>query len=76
MEADDRFMTNIRNDDPSHIEVEEPPELYESSDCSDDSSEGAHEVDAVVQEDMGKLEDIFDNMGFKFRMIDRIGEGQ
>ena len=37
--------------------------------------ESEHEVDASVLADMAKLEDTFDEIGLKFRMIDRIGEG-
>ena len=77
MDEDNPFVTGIRrrNDTP-HDEDEQPPETDDgSSDCTDSSLEPL-EVDAVVREDMGKLEGIFDDMGFKFRMIDRIGEGQ
>lgn len=34
------------------------------------------EVDESVQEEMAKLEDAFEEIGLKFRMIDRIGEGE
>lgn len=47
----------------------------DESQCSDDSLEGRSDIDDVVKEDMSKLENIFHDMGFKFRMIDRIGEG-
>ena len=50
--------------------------LIPDSDDSEDSLEHPTEVDRIVQEDMSKLERVFDSMGFKFRMIDRIGEGQ
>ena len=78
MDEDNPFVTGIRrSNEAHHNEDEQPPEFDDgSSDCSDSSSEPPLEVDAVVREDMGKLEGIFDNMGFKFRMIDRIGEGQ
>ncbi|KAL8794541.1 MAG: hypothetical protein Q9195_002876 [Heterodermia aff. obscurata] len=38
---------------------------------SDDSAEDSPEIDAVVKQDMDKLENIFHDIGFKFRMIDR-----
>lgn len=76
MDEDNPFVTGVPRNDASHNEIEEPQEYHESSDCSDSSSESPQEIDDVVREDMGKLESIFDNMGFKFRMIDRIGEGQ
>ena len=61
---------------PSHEMVGDAAEqiYYEESDCSEDS-EDTPEIDDVVREDMGRLESIFHDMGFKFRMIDRIGEG-
>lgn len=46
-----------------------------SSDCSDDYSDGHGEIDESVMLEMTKLEDTFNMMGRKFRMIDRIGEG-
>lgn len=49
---------------------------YESSECSYSSEEHPDEVDPAVREDMDKLEDVFFSKGFKFRMIDRIGEGR
>ena len=47
-----------------------------SSDFSDDGSQGREEIDTSVMIDMAKLEDTFKEMRFKFRMIDRIGEGK
>lgn len=73
MDEDNPFVSGVTRNNASYNEIEDH---YESSDCSDSSSEGPQEIDAVVREDMGRLESIFDNMGFKFRMIDRIGEGQ
>ena len=77
MDEDNPFVTDVRrSNEARHDEDERTPEYDDSSDCSDSSSETPLEVDAIVREDMGRLEQIFDNMGFKFRMIDRIGEGQ
>ena len=47
----------------------------EDSECSEASSEHSPEIDDVVRQDMDRLENIFHEIGFKFRMIDRIGEG-
>lgn len=47
----------------------------EESEVSDDLSENGGEVDASVQAEMDKLETTFDEIGLKFRLIDRIGEG-
>lgn len=51
----------------------ESPEEHEGS---EESSEDEHEVDECVLEEMTKLESTFDEIGMKFRMIDRIGEGE
>lgn len=47
----------------------------EDSECSEASSEHSPEIDDVVRQDMDQLENIFHDIGFKFRLIDRIGEG-
>lgn len=47
----------------------------ESSDCSEGSAESEYAVDETVREDMARLEDTFREIGMKFRMIARIGEG-
>ena len=49
--------------------------LSEESERSDDLLESEHEVDESVLEEMAKLENTFEEIGLKFRMIDRIGEG-
>lgn len=54
---------------------EDDEELSEGSEHSPGSSESEHEVDEAVLEDMARLENTFDEIGLKFRMIDRIGEG-
>lgn len=53
-------------------DIEEPSE---GSEASEAPSESEHEVNEAVLEDMAKLENTFDEIGLKFRMIDRIGEG-
>ena len=55
---------------PDNVEDGEQQENYESSD-----SESPTGIDRAVQEDMDKLEEIFHDIGLRFRMIDRIGEG-
>ena len=52
-------------------------DISEASQCSEEDSpeEDELEVDESVQEEMAKLEDTFNERGFKYRMIDRIGEG-
>ena len=47
-----------------------------SSECSESSSNSYGEIDDTVLIEMHNLEHIFKNMGLKFRMIDRIGEGE
>ena len=54
---------------------EEEFDVSDSSECSDDYPESQGEIDESVMQEMAKLEDVFDEMGLKFRMIDRIGEG-
>lgn len=83
MDEDNPFVTHarrtsntVRGSVPGHEEHEEQQDDYESSECSQDSQEGSPEIDDSVREDMSRLENIFHNMGFKFRMIDRIGEGR
>ena len=54
---------------------DEQQESYESSDDSESAAEDPDQIDEAVREDMDQLEDIFHSKGLKFRMIDRIGEG-
>lgn len=82
MDEDNPFITHalktsniVQGLAPGHEEHEQQDD-YESSECSQDSQEGSPEIDDSVREDMSRLENIFHNMGFKFRMIDRIGEGR
>lgn len=46
------------------------------SESSRSSSESYGEIDDNVLVEMRKLENIFQNIGLNFRMIDRIGEGE
>ncbi|KAL8823234.1 MAG: hypothetical protein Q9191_006049 [Dirinaria sp. TL-2023a] len=55
--------------------AQDEQQLYESSEESESSIESPVEVNETVREDMCKLEEVFVDMGLKFRMIDRIGEG-
>ena len=63
-----------------------PMEMTESEECTEDevtrefgsdseTSEDDGEVEDFVQEEMDRLEAIFDERGLKYRMINRIGEG-
>lgn len=54
---------------------QEEEEYSEASEHSDGSSESEREVGESVLEDMARLENTFEEIGLKFRMIDRIGEG-
>lgn len=56
-------------------EHEEGENEQEGSECSEGSAESEYEVDETVKEEMAKLEDTFREIGMKFRMIARIGEG-
>ena len=58
-----------------YVDEDESEDENESSGCSESSSEDEAEIDEVVREDMAKLEHVFHDMGLKFRMINRIGEG-
>jgi hypothetical protein len=82
MEEENPFVTHQPKPDgcipdltPDEVENDEQQEYYESSDGSESSSESLAEIEPAVREDMDKLEDTFHDMGLKFRMIDRIGEG-
>ena len=57
-------------DDPEGEEVLADSQLSEVS-----SDEEELEYDGSVEEEMAKLEETFRENGLKFRMIDRIGEG-
>lgn len=56
--------------------VPDEEQLYESSEESESSIESPVEVNEAVRDDMCRLEEVFVDMGLKFRMIDRIGEGK
>lgn len=57
---------------------DEPAEQLEeeqSSEASEDEDETKEAIDPTVKEDMLKLEDVFHDMGYRYRMVNRIGEG-
>lgn len=56
-------------------EYEEGEDEQEGSECSEGSAESEYAVDQTVREEMDRLEDTFRELGMKFRMIARIGEG-
>lgn len=56
-------------------EFEEDEDEQEGSECSERSAESEYTVDETVKEEMEKLEDTFREIGMRFRMIARIGEG-
>lgn len=47
----------------------------EGSECPEGSADSEYAVDEIVREDMAKLEETFREIGMKYRMIARIGEG-
>lgn len=57
-------------------ENEEGENEQEGSECSKGSAESEYAVDETVREEMTKLEDTFREIGMRFRMIARIGEGK
>ncbi len=56
-------------------EYDEDLNAQEGSECSEGSAESEYAVDETVKAEMAKLEDTFREIGMKFRMIARIGEG-
>ena len=56
-------------------EDEEALDAQEGSECSEGSAESEYAVNDSVREEMAKIEDTFREIGMKFRMIARIGEG-
>ncbi len=54
---------------------EDERSYYEGSDILESSSEEHGDIEDSVREDMVKLEQMFKGIGLKYRMIDRIGEG-
>ena len=56
-------------------EYEDALDAQEGSECSEDSADSEYTVDETVREEMTKLEDTFREIGMRFRMIARIGEG-
>lgn len=56
-------------------EYEEGLDAREGSECSEGSAESEYAVDEAVRDEMNKLENTFREIGMRFRMIARIGEG-
>ncbi|CAF9938804.1 MAG: hypothetical protein ALECFALPRED_007851 [Alectoria fallacina] len=56
-------------------EYEEGEDEQEGSECSEGSAESEYAVDETVRAEMTRLEDTFREIGMRFRMIARIGEG-
>ena len=56
-------------------EHEASEDAQEGSECSEGSAESEYAVDQTVKEEMDRLEDTFRELGMRFRMIARIGEG-
>lgn len=56
-------------------EYEEASDAREGSECSEGSAESEYAVDETVRDEMNKLENTFREIGMRFRMIARIGEG-
>ena len=56
-------------------EYEDDLDAQEGSECSEESAESEYAIDETVKEEMSKLEDTFREIGMRFRMIARIGEG-
>ena len=62
----------------SHYDTDEDEEgldAQEGSECSETSVESEYAIDETVKEEMTKLEDTLREIGMRFRMIARIGEG-
>ena len=64
------FISQFNEDDS-----EEDADAPEGSECSEGSADSEYAVDETVKQEMAKLEDTFREIGMKFRMIARIGEG-
>ena len=56
-------------------EYEDGEDEQEGSECSNGSAESEYAVDETVRTEMAKLENTFREIGMKFHMIARIGEG-
>lgn len=58
-----------------HISSESGEESYHEEGESEEEEEDEEEADESVLEDMKKLEESFEGISKKYRMINRIGEG-
>jgi cell division control protein 7 len=64
-----------RNDSSEHkYSLGEDDEVVSQSDAPQES-DYEEEVDDSVREDMKKLEDTFPGISYRFRLVNRIGEG-
>lgn len=70
-------LTTIGDDKHFQIAEDEQEEEEEAEELTDDNddSESEDEVDESVMEDMQKLEENFRGISRKYRLINRIGEG-
>ncbi|KAK2757857.1 hypothetical protein FQN54_004263 [Arachnomyces sp. PD_36] len=59
----------------AHLSSECEEEVYEEAEEGEEEDEEEEEVDESVLEDMRKLEESFEGISEKYRMINRIGEG-
>ena len=60
---------------PEVTDGDEASDQEQSSEVSESDAEGHEQIDPIVKEDMLKLEDVFHDMGYRYRMMNRIGEG-
>ena len=61
---------------PIHVAEDSVDEIYEEEgEQSDEDDESDDEVEQSVAEDMQKLEESFQGISQKYRLINRIGEG-
>ena len=56
-------------------EYDDDSDAREGSECSETSAESEYAVDEPVSQEMARLEETFREIGLRFRMIARIGEG-
>lgn len=66
------------DDDESDDQMDESRDPMEDSGCtrSAETSEDEEDIDDAVMEDMLKVEQTFAGFGARFRLIDKIGEGE
>lgn len=74
MDPDESLDEEGHDMDDSRMEIEDEHEEQDDA-YSDTSEESDGIVDAVVQEDMVKFQETFRGIKDRFRLINRIGEG-